>query len=215
LQDKEADYSKYLNVYVVSRYPKKFLDSAAENGIVFTQEPNKPWMLRAKVACQDVVIIICRELPLERRYYSWLLFAPSDSKRWESFIRRLQDESETELLTEAERLRPKEFYRIMQSTQELLRQEGVWTPEVQAYYDKQRQEIVEMILSDPNGQDPFGMSFFLKYMDDQQLDMVVNALNRVKFAALLNYLEPEQLERVRRVAKPDKQKFLQLLLDEQ
>jgi hypothetical protein len=194
------------------------LDSAIENGIVFTPEPGRPWLLKARVGCQYVVAVICRDLPLERRYYRWLLFAPSDSKRWERFIRRLRIENEEKLLELAQKLRPKEYNMVKVNAAELweiARQEGVLTPEVEAYYTQQRKEAVEILINDLEGRDPWQTAQSFDDMTDQQLGIVLDSLDELAFAAFLHYIKPQRIERVRKVAKPDKQALLQILLGKQ
>ena len=103
-KEKKKDYSRFLNAYVLARYPREFLDTGPENGVVFTVDPNRPWLRWATVGYQRIVLIICRDLPIERRYYRWLLFAPSKGKKWSAFIRRLREEGNLELLAIAEQL---------------------------------------------------------------------------------------------------------------
>jgi translation initiation factor 2B subunit (eIF-2B alpha/beta/delta family) len=53
--------------------------------------------------------VVCRSLPLDKRYYKWLLFAPAKDGKWKQFIQRLAQNGELELLNTARNLRPKEF----------------------------------------------------------------------------------------------------------
>jgi hypothetical protein len=111
-KEKKKDYSRFLNAYVLARYPKDFLDNAPNNGIVFTVDPKRPWLRWATVGYQRIALIICRDLPIERRFYRWLLFAPSKGKTWSAFIEQLKKEGNLELLGIAEQLRPKEYQKL-------------------------------------------------------------------------------------------------------
>lgn len=84
-KETEADYSQYLNTYVLARLPKDFLDNASQNGIVFTVDQETSRLRRAKVGFQNIALIVYRDLSVERRFYRWLLFAPSDDKKWQAF----------------------------------------------------------------------------------------------------------------------------------
>jgi hypothetical protein len=210
-KSKEADYSHYLNTYVLARLPIDFLDKAAENGILFSIDQEKPWLRRAKVGFQNIAVIVCRDLPLERQFYRWLLFAPSDGKKWRAFIRRLKLEGEGELLDFAKKLRPREVAMVKVNAEELwelARQEGALTPEVEAQLARERAEAVEIILSDLANKDYFQMEAFFDDMSDGQLSRMVNALSTIRLVGLISYLKPAQIERLLPLIQSEKQRDL-------
>lgn len=213
------DYSRYLNTYVLARLPKDFLDNAAENGIVFTVAEGKPWLRRAKVGFQNIALIVCRDLPIERQFYRWLLFAPSDGRKWQAFIRRLKLEGEVELLDFAKKLRPREVAVVKLNAEELwelARQEGALTPEVEARLAKERLEAIQIILSDLENKDYFQMEAFYDDMKDEQVAQMINALNSMRLVGFISSLKPYQIERALPLIKSEKQRQLvQGLLSEQ
>lgn len=217
-REKEEDYSRYLNTYVLARLPKDFLDNAAQNGIVFTTEEGKPWLWRAKIGFQNVALIVCRDLPLESQYYPWLLFAPSDGKKWQAFIRRLVVEKQDELLDFAQKLRPREVSMIRVNSDELwelARREGALTPEVEARLAKERAEAVQIILNDLDNKAPIQIKLFINDMTDAQLVQLLDSLSIRRLAAVAEFMTPEQLARASKLAKTDKQRqLLQFFIDE-
>jgi hypothetical protein len=216
-KEKDADYSQYLNTYILARLPKDFLDNASQNGIVFTVDQARPWLRRAKVGFQNIALLVCRDLPIERPFYRWLLFAPSDGKKWQAFIRKLKVEGESELLEFARKLRPREVAMVKVNADELwelARQEGALTPEVEARLAQEREEAIQIILNDLDNKDYFQMAGFFDDMSDEQLSQMVNALSLLRLAGLVAYLKPEQIERVLPLIKSAKHRQLvQELLD--
>ncbi len=219
LQSKEEDYSLFLNAYVVARYPKEFLDNAPANGILFTVDEKQPWLRRAIVGGQRIVLIVCRDLPIERRFYRWLLFAPSDGKKWKEFVRRLKTEDEEELLGLAKQLRPQEFNTVKLDAKEIweeVRKEGALTPEVEARLARERAKGVEILLSDLENKDYYQMKFSVDDMTDEQLSYMVNTLHPFRLVGLMDYLKPYQIERIMPLIKSEKKRqSIQNLLDEQ
>jgi hypothetical protein len=219
LQDKSEDYTRFLNAYVLARYPKKFLDNAPNNGIVFTIDQERPWLRWATVGCQRIALLVCRDLPIERRFYRWLLFAPSDSKRWSEFIEKLEKEGNQELLDVAEQLRPKEFQMLKINAKEIweeARREGALTPEVEAHLAKERAEGIEILLNDLDNHAYIQMSLPFDHMTDEQVSRLVNGLSGIRIAGLISYLKPYQIERLLPFIKSETQRqSIQNLLAEQ
>jgi len=211
-------YARFLNVYVIARYPKDFLDLAPANGVIFELDQTRPWLRWATVGFQRVALVICRDLPLEKRFYNWLLFAPSQGKKWEAFVERLRLEGEEELLDFARKLRPKEFDMIRMKADELwelMRQEGVLTPEVEAEMAQARAEGVQILLDDLDNKDPYQLALAFNDMTDAQVSQMTAALGSLSLAALVNYLKAPQRARLLSLLKSDKQRdLLQSLLAE-
>jgi hypothetical protein len=191
-------YGQFLNLYVLARYPTKFLDAARKDGIIFTPEPGRPWLLRTKIGFQNVALVICRDLPFERRYYEWLVFAPSDGKRWKTFIQRLEEEGEKKLLDIAARLRPKEFAVTKATVDDIwedMRAEGVLTPEVEAHMAQETHEAIEGMLGMLEDIEPFVIGLFFDRMTDAQASRVVNSPSILTLATFLRHFEQPQYER--------------------
>jgi len=197
--EKKKDYRRFLNAYVLARYPREFLDTGPDNGVVFTVDPNRPWLRWATVGYQRIVLIICRDLPIEKRFYRWLLFAPSKGKKWPAFIRRLREEGNLELLAIAEQLRPKEYRKMKINAKEIweeARRAGALTPEVEAYLAKERAEGIANMLDNLDNRDFLQMSMSVDYMTDEQISRMVNKLSLIRLIGLINYLKPYQIERL-------------------
>lgn len=114
LQRKHTSYSQLLNVIISAREPESFLELAALRGCPLEKVEGQPWLRRGTIGFQDVAIVVLRDLPLESRFYPWLLFAPTDSRKWQAFIQRLLDEKNFEMLGLARRLKPVEVNMLTQ-----------------------------------------------------------------------------------------------------
>ncbi|MEI6045896.1 MAG: hypothetical protein WCS37_16225 [Chloroflexota bacterium] len=164
-----------------------------------------------------IVLIICRDLPIERRFYRWLLFAPSKGTKWPAFIRRLQEEGNQELLAIAEQLRPKEYQMLKINAKEIweeARRAGALTPEVEAYLAKERAEGIEILLSDLDNHSFDQMYLPFDAMTDEHVDRLAKGLSLIRLIGLITYLKPYQIERLLPHLKSEKQRqYIQGLLD--
>jgi hypothetical protein len=82
-----ATYANTLNVIVCAREPKKLLDYMRQRGYSVAINTERPWQIECKVGLVDVIIVVCYKLPLEKLYYSWLAFTPSDNAKWQQMPR--------------------------------------------------------------------------------------------------------------------------------
>ena len=80
---KLADFSEILNVIILARYQPEVFDYAQERNCPFQMVDNQEWLWMSRQGLQDVVIVICERLPVEPRYYDWLLFMPAHNQKWE------------------------------------------------------------------------------------------------------------------------------------
>ncbi len=124
LQNPKANFENLLNVIVTARYPARFFKFMAERGFIFEADGGREWQRRCKVGLQEVVIIICGEMPIEERYFEWLMFAPSDGKTWHDAIKAMVLLEKWELLERVQRLRPKEFAAMSSDFMKVLEQYG-------------------------------------------------------------------------------------------
>jgi hypothetical protein len=211
------EYQRFLNVYVLSRYPKDFLEEATKNDIIFTKDPKREWLWWSKVGYQKIAMVICRDLPIEKRFYKWLLFAPSDSNRWHEFVQRLENENELELLDLARQLRPEEFdmatlKRTAAEIWEEMRRVGALTPEVEAELAEQRARGVRGLLLDLDNRADFQIRMAIPDMSDEQLIGLTRDLSLDRLAAIAAKSKPEQLKRLADAAQePKKRQLLQTL----
>ncbi len=137
LQSDAETFDDFLNVIVCSRRPRTFLKVARQRKIRFKPDKGKPWLLSAAVGFQNVVIVICAELPIEEPYFNWLLFAPADSTRWREFVQKLLAEGETKLADAARRMHPKEYIMQYDKFLEEAEAKGLIPPDKLTKYDIQ------------------------------------------------------------------------------
>ena len=127
LQTNEPSYANILTVIVTARYPRAFMKIANQRGIIFRAEKERSWLWRAGVGFQDVVIVVCRDLPLEPRYYPWLLFVPVGSQAWKAFVRQLLLENNEPFLKLVRNLKPKEVQSLIDETIREMAERGIAT----------------------------------------------------------------------------------------
>jgi len=105
-----ASYNRILNVIVSSRYPGNVFDFSAERGSPFTKVNNQDWLWQARIGWQDVVVVVCENLPIARPFYPWLAFAPGKSLAWNGFIRAVVADQDWNLLSWLVQARPEEIF---------------------------------------------------------------------------------------------------------
>lgn len=108
-ESKQVKYSQILTVFVCSQQPDRVIDHLVAEGTPVRGDPTMPWLLRCKVWSLNIAIIVCRLLPLEKRYYDWLLFAPADSVKWREFVKMLIRTGDRNMIEQIKKLRLKEF----------------------------------------------------------------------------------------------------------
>lgn len=133
LYNRDANFENMLNLIVSSRLPQRFFDYMEAHQCKFESQQAQPWLWRGRVGLQEVAVVVCRELPLEPRYYQWLLFAPATSRKWREFVKMLAREGNTSMLEVVRNLRPKEYEFMTVDIQELLKE---YTPEERKRYIK-------------------------------------------------------------------------------
>jgi len=134
LQNPAATFENTLNILVSSRLPRQFFNYMKLRKCRFRKETGRPWQWRCRVGLQEVVVIVCRELPIEPRYYEWLVFSPAGSLKWQNFVRVLAREGNLPLLETVQRLSVRE-YRLM--TPELKKIISEYQPEKRKQYLKE------------------------------------------------------------------------------
>lgn len=119
-----------LNVFVVSKLPPKLLGELARQwGYPFKRKRGRPGFYKTRVGSQDIVLVVCSELPLEPKYGAWLLFADPTTEKWREAVRMMADNQQLDLLEEAAGLYPREYKMMTTEIEERL-----------AYLNPQEQE---------------------------------------------------------------------------
>ncbi len=203
LQHKDLTFADILNVFVVSRKPQGFLKIVQKRRIKFQAEAGKPWLLQGEVGFQDVAIVVCKDLPLERRYYNWLAFAPTDSPKWRRLVIRLLIEEslsgrETDLALSIESMRPKEYSnmaRIFREAVERAKRENWLTPEEFAQIEEMEnasKPILRQIRAELYNLDPALIEILYETADDQKAKKLRELLASLKPGERLAGLGPEE-----------------------
>ena len=132
----KVSYKDILHVIISARFPESFFAEIAQEGIIFTATDERPWLFEAQVGLQKVVVVVCRNLPIEEKFLRWLVFAPSNTKKWKDLIVALLRQGGMAWLKRMERLKPREFGEYMASRDILeLMAAGVYAPEVVKEYN--------------------------------------------------------------------------------
>jgi len=204
LQNKAEDFTEILNLIVSARRPDAFFKLAKANGINFKRNKERPWLWQAQVGFQTVVVVVCRDLPLEQRYYEWLIFSPSDNQKWRQCVRALVKEGNYNLLSIVRQLKPKEYNMISYGEfLELIGPKGSLSPEEQARIAEEQIE---------------GEQFALKTLAQTNLEWLAKVLNVLEPEQRLAGLEPEQRlaglepeQRLEGLTPEQRQQLLELL----
>ncbi|MEI6043481.1 MAG: hypothetical protein WCS37_03710 [Chloroflexota bacterium] len=186
LYNKEATFENMLNLIVSSRFPQSFFDYMEARQCKFEPEKDRPWLWRSRVGLQEVVVIVCRDLPLESRYYQWLLFAPSDSRKWKAFVRMLAREGNLTLLERLRKLRPQEYENMSLEIKELLKE---YTPEERKRYMKALAHGVAFEMPDIAREAPEELSEAIAKLSPEELDQTLAKLTPKQ---LLARVAPEE-----------------------
>jgi hypothetical protein len=176
LQRGEENFDNILNVYVVARYPEKFFDLAKKRDIKFNNSTDKPWLYEGQVGFQDVAIVVCRELPLDERYYKWLMFAPAKSHKWERFILKLVDEGKNELREIAKKLRPKEYAMITQEIMDKI--EAELSPQEKARLKRDTIDALEILLKGVFKNNLEGLSELFARLTPEERELLLELLSK-------------------------------------
>jgi len=162
-----------MSVFVCAHLPDTVVDFLKGETKDFRRE--QEWLIRCRLGGIEVAIVVCRLLPLERRYYWWLIFAPSDTPKWKGFVTSMLEQGEREIIDQVKRLRPKEYKKVATSFLEDLKGRSL---EEQAERTKDLREIIELELG------------ALEEMNPQEANKVVSKL---KPQTLVAGLTPEQI----------------------
>lgn len=130
----EIEYKDFLTTIVCSYYPESVIEHLELEKTKLKRTVKYPWLLRFKVWNLEVAIVVCRMLPVEEKYYQWLLFAPSTSNKWEEFVKILLKNGRYDWLDVVSRFRIKEL--VVMNTK--LKEEIAKSP------SKEKEELLEL-----------------------------------------------------------------------
>ena len=152
IHQKAVNYQNILNLIVTARFPERFFKEAQQEGLVFQRLPGQPWIWQAHVGLQDVLVVVCRDLPLEEPLHPWLIFAPTDSRKWADFLVLLFSQNNSEMLGQVANIRPKEYEAMVKKLEEELdlleyaQHRGLLTPEEEDFVMAERAEALQEML---------------------------------------------------------------------
>jgi hypothetical protein len=162
---RKAKYKEILTVYVCARRPDDVIDHLEAEEIGIIGDPEIDWLVRAKIGMLNVAFIICRNLPLEEKYYKWLIFASSKSAKWKFFVKMMLRTKNYEVIKLLGYFRFKELLNMITE----LKEEAKTSPEAPD------QELIEiwdkfasLYVDDPEG--------FARLLSGFKTEFIVNAL---------------------------------------
>lgn len=189
LQKTELKMVDILNLFICSRKPDKFFKAMHEQGQKFKRVVGRKWLWECQVGRQKVMVVVCRDLPFDEKYYRWLAFAPTTNPNWQKLIATLVTSgADWELLKLLEQMRPQEVIEIMKKTIEQLGAEKKFTPELAAKLRENDLYYQEQLM--------LGLSKTLKPEDFAMLvdpKVVLSKLSAEEIAAALSQEERKKL----------------------
>lgn len=209
---KPANVRRTLNLLVCSRYPQEILRPV--EGVAGFSRPDEqamPWLWLGRYSVQEIAIVVCRDLPLEPRFYNWLAFAPADSEKWKALVRLALKEGRRDLIELMRRMRPKEVLEL--ATVSYLKD---LDPEEEARINEGWGELFELILPKIAVEDPVLFKKLLGHIEAKQLaeamgaeqlievmgaEQLTEAIGMEQLAATLTDEQLEEIMRRRRAKK--------------
>ncbi len=206
LQDKAKNFDDILNVYVLSPFPQRFFEQAQRRGLALEAVEGKPWLWHGQVGFQDILFVICRNLPIEERFYPWLNFAPSETRRWRDYVQTVVRQDRKDMMEVLTKLRPKEYIMNTEDLIEQLRAEGLITPKMDAKYEKDLAEGLE-----------YGFKIMIRRKSPHLGELLSNVPLEERMAGLkpgdrLAGLKPEDW--IAGMSQEERQKLLKLLTEQ-
>lgn len=169
-ENRRASYRQLLTVFICAERPDSLLDHFRLENLSVTTNPAQPWLLHAQFGPLQIIMVVCRLLPLERKYYAWLLFAPASSRKWREFVKMLIRNGEKALIEQVKSLRLKE-YRLM--TPELIEMLKDLSPEEREERNKDLLDLIDSEVDmleelNPKMADEFILKRFAKLSPEQR-----------------------------------------------
>lgn len=195
IQDKILTVEQMLNVYVSSHRPINLIKFMQEHGYDFKGTEEREWLLAGQFGLVDVAIVICEKLPIEPKYYQWLLFAPTNSKTWHDFVVKLFKSGEqfSKLVEYVVSMRPKEASMIYQELEKMAKAGEIDREEFEKL-DQERFDLLSVLFKDaletsPRSQDV--TKLFVQTISPEQLADAYPHLTPEERAQLVKLLQKE------------------------
>lgn len=134
----EVGPENILNVVVSARYPRELIKVLDNWGTKF--KLIKEGVHQARCTLQDVVIVVCEQLPVVPEYAIWLLFADPTTDTWRKTMRMFAKQGFLNLLVEASQIAPKEYNLMSTEINEILES---YTPAEREQYLSDLAEFIE------------------------------------------------------------------------
>jgi hypothetical protein len=187
-KNQAVTYNQLLTVFVCAKHPDSVLEHLAAEISPIESDPSRPWLLHSHFGPLKITIVVCRLLPLEKRYYDWLLFAPTGSVKWHEFVKILVRNGEKAFLEQVKNLRPKEFTLMTPEITEMLK---TLSPEERAQHEKDWFGLIEAELL---------------ASEDLNQDALSKLLTKLRPETLTANLTPEQRKKLLELlSQPDNQ----------
>ena len=189
-QNRAVKHRQILNVIVSARFPREFFKFSVSEGITFEPDRQREWLYRARVGYQEVVVVVCEQLPLDLRYGIWLIFAAPTTQKWRDFLKLAAREHNWTLLEAARDMRdmrPKEFNAMNQELKAIFEEYG---PKEQARLRADWWEVIKDRLPGMSNEEPEELTKLLTEFKPEVLGNALSNLSPEKLGNALSSLSP-------------------------
>lgn len=175
LQEPLVTFERLLNVIITARQPREFLKTAPQEGCPFVRNKDRPWLYEGRFGFQEVRIVNCEKLPIEKRYFPWLLFAPAKSRKWRDYIVELERQNNKPLLQAARVMRPKEYAMVLKDIERLLDATELSPAEFEQL-ERDRLDAIKILLKGKKARRRRLLAQILGELDPEELTQIMSEI---------------------------------------
>lgn len=188
-KDGTFTYKQILGVFVCSHYPEFVVEWLTEQEIL-PLESEHDWLLRYRIGLVRVAIVVCRSLPMQERFYRFLMFAPVTSPNWKDFVKIAIENELKEFVNLLTRLKPLEVSMVIEER----KREGQLTPTQIETYEKAGENILKFVRSLPLERQ---LNFLNNVYTSEEVAAIVQGLSKkLTPQQRLAGLSPEELDKM-------------------
>jgi MgtE intracellular N domain len=196
-ENSDYQFEQTLNIIVSARYPREVFGYSESKGYPFkgegkdpTDEESEDWLYRANLGYQDVVVVVCEQLPLKPLYLDWLIFAAADSETWREAVLLAVKEHKLEILKLAREMHPKEYEAMGSNIKMLFEQ---YSPQERERLKRDWFDVLEDILPQMGREEPKDLGSLLSKVDPENLGQALDNLEAKNLGQALDNLEAKNL----------------------
>jgi MgtE intracellular N domain len=199
-ENPDYQFEQTLNIIVSARYPREVFGYSEAKDYPFkgegkdeTDENSEDWLYRANIGYQDVVVVVCEQLPLKTLYLDWLIFAAADTGTWREAVLLAVKERKLEILKLANEMHPKEYEAMGSNIKMLFEQ---YSPQERERLRRDWFDVLEEILPRMGREEPKDLGSLLSKVDPQTLGQALSSLDNDNLAQVLSSLDNDNLAQV-------------------